>query len=77
MNYEADTVVVGAGQAGIAMSEHLSPWVSSTLFLSATVLQSAGVPTDGIHLSQMALLGMTDPGLHFKGFNGDEIVPKE
>jgi len=52
-----DTLVVGAGQAGIAASAHAM--ASLTLCWKKTALPKAGERGVGIHLWQMARLGMT------------------
>ena len=67
-NDQVDTIVIGAGQAGIATSEHLSKHGIDHLVLSGRASPKNGGPTGGIALLQMVLHGMIDfLDCHLKG----------
>ena len=58
MSEKIDTLVVGAGQAGLAMSEHLEQCDVPTSCLNGAVSPNAGARDDGIRWSPTARLGM-------------------
>lgn len=57
-NIQVDTVVVGAGQAGVAMSEHLTALGISHLVIEKIVSQKRGEADAGTHWLQMVHAGM-------------------
>ncbi len=56
---ETEVVVVGAGQAGVAVSEHLGPTASRTSSWSGTASPSAGARSGGTPSSRTARRGTT------------------
>ena len=78
VNYEVDTVVVGAGQAGIAMSEHLiTQGVEHIIFERHRIVERWRTNRWDSLVANGPAWHDRFPGLHFKGCNGDEFVPKE
>src|SRR5215204_6485584 len=65
-----DTLVVGAGQAGVAMSEHLSTCGYLTSCLSGTALRNVGVRKDGTPWLLTVPPGM----IAFRGWNSPTLM---
>jgi hypothetical protein len=58
---EVETLIIGGGQAGLAMSEHLTKARSPSSHRRAiSDCSNAGARKDGILLSPTVRLGMTD-----------------
>ena len=74
---EVDTIVVGAGQAGIAMSEHLTANGIDHLILKEIALQKAGA-----HVVKDSLVANGPawhdrfPSLDFEGHSGEDFCIK-
>lgn len=77
-NETVDTLVVGAGQAGVAMSEHLSQQGVSHLVLERSRIaeQWRSGRWDSLVANGPAWHDRF-PGLDFEGFGADAFVPKE
>ncbi len=75
---EVDTVVVGAGQAGIAMSEHLSAQhVDHIVFERDRIAERWRTNRWDSLVANGPAWHDRFPGLEFKGYSGEEFVPKE
>ena len=74
---QVDTLVVGGGQAGVAMSEHLSKCGVPHLVLERAVSPSAGARKDGIRWLPMVPPGMTVFRAWSFRTRPDAFAPKE